>query len=118
MSTSPTFAELQSWAAEQCAAEDVPVSRQEIQLLLMAASGLDKAELIARAEHSCSSEAMETFKIFVRRRLEREPVYRILGRREFHGLQLELNAATLEPRDDTECLVEAVIAEVKRLLPK
>ena len=46
------------------------------------------------------------------RRLQHEPVFRILGEREFHGLVLGLNDATLEPRDDTECLIEAVLARL------
>lgn len=108
-----TFAELQTWATNECAAAQLPVSRREIQVLLMAASGLDKAGLIDRAEQVSPENSTQTFKSYLRRRLQREPVYRILGCREFHGLQLELNEATLEPRDDTETLVEAVVAELE-----
>lgn len=42
-------------------------------------------------------------------RLNGMPVHRILGVREFYGLKLELSTATLEPRPDTECLVDAVL---------
>jgi release factor glutamine methyltransferase len=42
----------------------------------------------------------------LRRRIAREPVHRILGRREFYGLDLKLSPATLEPRPDTETLVD------------
>lgn len=38
-----------------------------------------------------------------------EPVHRVVGRREFHGLDLLLDASTLEPRDDTETLVSLVL---------
>lgn len=44
-----------------------------------------------------------------RRRLAREPVSRILGHRAFHGLDLEIAPATLDPRPDTETLVDAVL---------
>jgi release factor glutamine methyltransferase len=40
------------------------------------------------------------------RRIAHEPVYRILGRRAFYGLDLRLSPATLEPRPDTEALVD------------
>ena len=43
------------------------------------------------------------------RRLAGEPVHRILGFREFYGLKLALSAETLEPRPDTETLIDAVL---------
>ncbi|KRE18314.1 hypothetical protein ASE63_02995 [Bosea sp. Root381] len=47
--------------------------------------------------------------VFARRRLKGEPVWRILGEREFWGLPFRLSAATLEPRPDTEAVVDAVL---------
>ena len=47
------------------------------------------------------------------RRLAREPVSRIIGERWFHGHRFRLNAATLDPRPDSETLVEAVLAFVR-----
>ena len=46
----------------------------------------------------------------ITRRIRREPVARIIGAREFWGLNFGLNEATLEPRPDSETLVEAVLA--------
>lgn len=43
------------------------------------------------------------------RRIAGEPVHRILGFREFYGMRLGLSAETLEPRPDTETLVDAVL---------
>ncbi len=42
-------------------------------------------------------------------RLEGEPVFRILGEKEFWGLSFKLNAATLVPRPETELLVEKAL---------
>ena len=39
-----------------------------------------------------------------------EPVARILGEKEFYGLAFGLDAATLEPRPDTELLVDLALA--------
>jgi release factor glutamine methyltransferase len=47
---------------------------------------------------------------FVARRLAGEPVWRILGEREFWGLPFRLSPATLEPRPDSETIVEAALA--------
>jgi release factor glutamine methyltransferase len=46
-------------------------------------------------------------------RLGGKPVHRILGAREFYGLSLKLSAATLEPRPDTETLVDTVLPFVR-----
>lgn len=43
------------------------------------------------------------------RRISGEPVHRILGFRDFYGMRLALSAETLEPRPDTETLVDAVL---------
>jgi release factor glutamine methyltransferase len=46
----------------------------------------------------------------VARRARREPVSRIVGRREFWSLDFMLSPATLDPRPDSECLIEAALA--------
>ncbi|NKB53796.1 MAG: peptide chain release factor N(5)-glutamine methyltransferase [Rhizobiaceae bacterium] len=115
MSEPVSFADIQSRALNQVARSEVSVSAREIQLLLMAAAGLDKATLIARERDSCPAPVIKIFDRYMARRLQHEPVYRILGRREFHGLDLALNEATLEPRDDTECLVEASLRQISNL---
>lgn len=58
-------------------------------------------------------EAMARLRVFVRRRLAGEPVWRILGEREFWSLRFQLSPATLEPRPDSETIVEAALAELK-----
>lgn len=50
----------------------------------------------------------------VARRLAGEPVHRITGSREFYGMPLSLNRATLVPRPDTEILVDLVLPWVKK----
>ena len=53
---------------------------------------------------------------FARRRLNGEPVARILGHKEFWGLPLRLSAETLVPRPDTETVVELAL-EMLRTMP-
>ena len=45
----------------------------------------------------------------VRRRMTGESVARIIGQREFYGLAFTLNSATLEPRPETELLVDLAL---------
>ena len=46
------------------------------------------------------------------RRLAREPVARIVGFKEFWGLEIRVGVATLVPRPETETVVEAALALV------
>ncbi|MEL6743844.1 MAG: peptide chain release factor N(5)-glutamine methyltransferase [Pseudomonadota bacterium] len=74
----------------------------------------DSAGLIARSHDSLSEH--EQVRFFEQVELARTtPVFRVIGKRNFHGLDLSLNTATLEPRDDTEILVETVLARLKSL---
>lgn len=85
----------------------------DARLLLEAATGLDHAGFLLRRDEAASAEAAEVFAGFIERRLAREPVGRILGHRGFWTLELELSPATLEPRPDTERLVEGVLELVE-----
>ena len=112
MSDPKTLVQLEAWGRDALRNCGLEVSPQEVKLLLMAAAGIDKARLIGAAHDEGSAETKDKFAAFIERRKQREPVHRILGQREFHGLNLGLNDATLEPRDDTECLVELALAQV------
>ena len=49
------------------------------------------------------------------RRLAGEPVHRIFGYRDFYGLRLKLSPETLEPRPDTETLVDAMLPFLRQI---
>ena len=51
---------------------------------------------------------------FAQRRLVGEPISRIIGRREFWGLDFALNDSTLDPRPETELLVQEAVAFLER----
>jgi release factor glutamine methyltransferase len=80
----------------------------DARVLACAALEADTAEIAARPDTPIGAAAV-TLADFARRRLSREPVGRILGSREFWGLTFELSPETLEPRPDTETLVEAAL---------
>lgn len=71
--------------------------------------GKEASALSLYSQYAVSDAEQGVLESFVQRRLAREPVGRIMGCRGFWTLDLELNAATLEPRPDTETLVEAVL---------
>jgi release factor glutamine methyltransferase len=76
--------------------------------------GLSATDVLTRGDRATSTEERERVMAAVSRRVAREPVHRILGYREFYGLTLSLSPATLEPRPDTEVLVDAVLPHLQR----
>ena len=89
----------------------------DARILVGAATGLDLTGLIAAAARPVTSDEAKRLEDFTRRRLAGEPVARILGAREFWGLPLQLSAATLVPRPDTETMVELAL-EMLRAEPR
>jgi release factor glutamine methyltransferase len=77
----------------------------DARILVGAALGLDLTGMIAAATRPVTAAEAERLEDFAGRRLKGEPVARILGSREFWGLPLQLSAATLVPRPDTETVV-------------
>ena len=81
----------------------------DARLLTGAALGLDLTGLIAAGTRTITPDEAASLESFMRRRLAGEPVARILGVKEFWGLALQLSPATLEPRPDTETVVELAL---------
>lgn len=88
--------------------------RDEARWLLSAALGLSAAELISRSLENVTPAQRAAVEGFMARRLRREPLSRILGVREFYGRSFEVTPATLDPRPETETLVDAVLALLDR----
>ena len=82
----------------------------DARVLLAHALGLDHAGLVTRSAHRLAADEARTIARLTARRLRGEPVARILGCKEFWGLPLQLDRATLVPRPETETVVEAALA--------
>lgn len=111
-SSQPISRTLLEQAVAELAAAGVPEPRRDARLLLAAALGTDAAGLLARDDRPVEPEAVARFAAAVARRAAREPVSRILGMREFWSLRLIVTPATLDPRPDSETLVEAALDAV------
>ena len=88
----------------------------DARILVGAALGLDLTGMIAAATRPVTAAEAARLEDFAGRRLRGEPVARILGSREFWGLPLQLSAATLVPRPDTETVV-ALALQMLRARP-
>jgi release factor glutamine methyltransferase len=90
----------------------------DARILVGAALNLNLTGLIAAAARPVTPDQATRLEDFARRRLAGEPVARILETREFWGLPLQLTAATLVPRPDTETVVEMALEMLGASDPK
>ena len=104
-------------AIDALEAAGVESPRLDAELLLEAASGVDRARLIAEPKAGVDPAAARKFGAMVRRRIRREPVPYVLGRRWFRRLELRVDSRALIPRPERELMVEAgVEVEPARVL--
>ncbi len=96
-------------AIEALAAAGVETPRLDAELLLAEASGWDRSRLAAEPEAGVLPSAGRRFAEMVRRRVRREPVAYILGRKGFRRLELAVDQRALIPRPETELLVEIAL---------
>lgn len=90
-------------------------AKLDARLIVEHFSGTTRSDAIGRPDMPVGAEAVDTIRQAVARRLAGEPVHRILGFREFYGLRLNLSTETLEPRPDTETLVDAILPYLRQI---
>jgi release factor glutamine methyltransferase len=83
--------------------------RLDAEVMLAAATGRERAALVAGPEAEVAPAAARLFGEMVRRRLRREPVAYIVGRKGFRRLDLAVDHRVLIPRPETELLVEIAL---------
>ncbi|MEX1059676.1 MAG: peptide chain release factor N(5)-glutamine methyltransferase [Methyloceanibacter sp.] len=86
----------------------------DARLLLCHATGLSHEAYIARSGDALQPATASRLDAAIERRLKREPVARITGSREFYGRAFLVDPHALDPRPDTESLIEAALAFVER----
>jgi release factor glutamine methyltransferase len=117
MSVMPSVATLPSQAAHtpltvaqaSAWAQTLGLPRLDAQVLLLHALGRaphDRAWLLAHSDDALDAAVQTTFETNAQRRLNTEPVAYITGQKEFFGLTLQVDHRVLDPRADTETLVD------------
>ncbi len=112
--TGTTIQDLVATAAARLKSADIDQPWREARLLLAEASGISFAEIVAWPERTVARDKIARFQDWLARRCAAEPLSRILGRREFWSLSFIVTPATLDPRPDSETVIEAALA----LLPE
>jgi release factor glutamine methyltransferase len=103
-------------ATDGLAGAGIEDPRLDAEVLLAAATGLDRAALIAEPGAGMPPAASRLFGEMVRRRLRREPVAYIVGRKGFRRIELAVDRRVLIPRPETELLVEVALERAPRTL--
>ncbi|MDN2566977.1 peptide chain release factor N(5)-glutamine methyltransferase [Aquibium sp. A9E412] len=104
-----TLGGLMSRTRRALAAAGIEEAPLDARLIVMHAAGVGLTELVADPQRPVEAAVAAATRAAAARRAAGEPVHRIVGRRAFYGLELALSPDTLEPRPDTETLVDLVL---------
>jgi len=98
-----------SYVQKVLAEAHIPDAWREARYLIERALKLSKGACLLDGTVKLTELETKTIEEWAKRRSQHEPLSRIEGSREFWGLHFELNAHTLDPRPDSETLIEAVL---------
>lgn len=112
--------QLLEWGAARLTEAGIETASLDARLLVQHTLGLSREDML-REDAAASDSAVALFDALINRRLKREPVAKILGRRAFWKYEFIVSGATLDPRPDSETLIEAALAHrpagsVRRIL--
>ncbi len=88
----------------------------DARVLICGLLDLSPTALLLDGDRTVAADLAARVEEAIVRRLAREPVYRILGQRDFYGLDLALSEGTLEPRPDTEILVDVILPHLRSMV--
>ena len=103
-------------ATRTLAAAGCDTPRLDAELLIADALGVDRGVLVTGAPSDVPAASARTIGERVRRRVMREPVAYILGRKGFRHIDLAVDPRVLIPRPETELLVEVALRPPRRAL--
>ncbi|MGC9420083.1 MAG: N5-glutamine methyltransferase family protein, partial [Rhodovulum sp.] len=105
-----TGAEALAGATRRLNAAAIPDAPRDARRLLAHALGIEPGRLTLVLPDPLAPEAARRFEAAVVRRLAREPVSHITRSRAFYGREFHVTPAVLDPRPETETLIEAALA--------
>jgi release factor glutamine methyltransferase len=110
VSLPPTWRSVLAEATDRLRSAGVEDAARNARLLLADALGTDVAGLIARERDAPDARLLATLETMLERRCAGEPVSRIRGWKEFYGRRFIVTPDVLDPRPETELLVEMALA--------
>ena len=107
-----TLASILAEASQALTTTGCTEARRRARRLITSVLGFGSSELLAHLDREIAEREARHIRRLVSRVLRCEPLTRVLGRREFWGIEFGLSADTLDPRPDSEAIVEAVLRRV------
>ena len=107
-----TLGSLLAEAAAALTQAEVEEPRRRARRLVACTLALTPADLLAHPKRAVDERATDRVRVALARMVDREPLSRILGHREFWGMEFGLSTDTLDPRPDTETVVTAVLRSI------
>jgi release factor glutamine methyltransferase len=104
---------LRQWTAA-LARSGIEDAGGDVRRLAAAVLDVSAADLLSEPGRILTPPELATLSEHVARRARREPVSRILGQRDFYGRTFAISPATLDPRPESETLIEAALDAVRR----
>jgi len=111
-----TLAEALAAARRRLSEAGIADAAQDARLLIAGLLRLSSTAFVTDGGRVLDASERAVIEDALARRVAREPVHRILGRRAFSRLDLMLSPETLEPRPDTEILVDALVPHAQRMV--
>ena len=105
-------------AAKKLTSAGVDSANLDARLLLMHVLGASREELMLRPDRELTAAEQQQFEELIARRVNREPLSHILGVREFYGREFEVSGDVLDPRPDTETLIDSVLKYYQAVVGK
>lgn len=101
--------ELVKVTAQYLAQKKIEGARLDAEVLLAEVLHCSRLGVYAQPDTVLTPAQVDAYREFVRRRTNHEPVSRILGKKEFMGMEFTVTPAVLSPRPETEILVEQAL---------
>lgn len=97
------------WTTSYFKSRDIESPRPAAEILLAHVLDLGRIDLYTRYDQPLNNSELSAYKSLIRRRIAKEPVAYITGRKEFWSMDFLVTGDTLIPRPETECLVETAL---------
>jgi release factor glutamine methyltransferase len=101
-----TIGKILQWTTSYFKSNHIDSPRLTAEILLAQALGLNRIDLYTWFDQPLNPDELSALKSLIKRRINREPVAYITGKKEFFGLEFEVSSDVLIPRPETEFLVE------------
>ena len=98
------------WAVLKLQQERIESASLDGRILLEYVLGVSREKLLFSLDLPITAAQYARLEILVEKRAQRQPIAQLIGKREFWGMNFVVSENTLDPRPDSETLIEYVLS--------